>query len=67
MSKKYGTGYVARIQGSTKVIAFAKRADTLMKKIQDTEEFKKKQLVISWVPKHDTTYVFGLSVPFRRS
>lgn len=62
MSLKYGNGYVARLQGTTRVIAHAKRADELMEKIRDTEEFKKKKLVISWVPKHDTTYVFGFPI-----
>ncbi len=59
MSQKYGDGYVARIQGTTRVIAHAKRADDLMKKICDMDESTKKKLVISWVPKHDTTYTFA--------
>lgn len=62
ISKKYGPGYMARLDGTTRVVAFAKRADALIEKIKDKKEFKENKLVIGWVPKYGQTYVFRISL-----
>lgn len=61
LSRTYGESYVARIMGTNQIIAHAKNADEVMDKIKDTEEFKKKKIVISWIPKYGARYVFGIS------
>jgi hypothetical protein len=58
ISKKYGQGYVARFLGSNKILAFAKKADSLMEKIKEKKEFKENKLVISWIPKFGQSYAF---------
>lgn len=55
--KKYGPGYVAKNQKTGKVVAHAKRIDLLFKKTQG-----KTNVVISWIPRKDTRYVFKVSL-----
>lgn len=62
ISKKYGPGYVARLNGTTKVLATAKRVDVLFNKVKDKKEFKENKVVIGWIPKYGQTYVFRISV-----
>ncbi|MBI2611717.1 hypothetical protein HYW54_03155 [Candidatus Gottesmanbacteria bacterium] len=62
ISKKYGPGYIARIEGKTKVLAAGKKVDILMKKIKNIKEFKENKVVISWVPKYGQKYAFRISV-----
>ena len=61
--QKYGPGYVAKDKKSGIVVAHASRVDTLMEKIQKKQ--KGKDVVISWIPKHNTVYVFTLSLSLR--
>lgn len=61
LSREYGPGYVARIEGTAKIIAHARRADTLVKKVQNKKEFKEDRVVISWIPKYGARYVFRIS------
>lgn len=60
--KQYGSSYVAKDKKSGKVVAHAARVDTLLKKIVTD---KKKDTVISWVPKHNARYVFRVSICIR--
>ena len=53
--KKYGPGYVAKSQKTGKVVAHAKRLDTLFKKAG-----KRADVTISWVPKSNAKYVFPI-------
>lgn len=53
---------MARLDGTNKVVAFAQKADDLIKKIKDKKEFKENKLVIGWVPKYGQTYVFRVSL-----
>lgn len=62
LSKKYGPGYVARIDGGTKVFAAAKKVDSLVLKIKDKKEFLENKLVISWIPKYGQRYAFRVSL-----
>lgn len=57
LTEKYGPGYIAKDKKSGRIVAHASRVDTLMKKVKDA----KKEVVISWVPKHGALYVFSLS------
>ena len=50
--KKYGPGYIAKNSKTGRVVAHAKRLDTLFKKSGD-----RKDIVISWVPKSGARYV----------
>lgn len=61
LSKKYGPGYVARLDGGTKVLAAAKKVDSLVLKIKDKKEFQENKVVISWIPKYGQSYVFRIS------
>lgn len=54
--KKYGPGYIAKSRQTGKVIAHAKKLDILFKKTG-----KRTDVVISWVPKQNTKYVFRIS------
>lgn len=65
ISRKYGPGYVARLDGTTRVLAAAKRVDILFKKVKDKREFKENRIVISWVPKYGQSYVFRVSLHLR--
>ena len=56
--QKYGPGYVAKNRRSGRVVAHAKKIDTLFKKTMQN-----KDVIISWVPKPDTKYVFRISLP----
>ena len=62
LTEKYGPGYIAKDKKSGKIVAHSSRVDTLMKKIQGG----KKEVVISWVPKHGALYVFNISLRVRR-
>lgn len=62
ISKKYGPGYVARIEGGVRVLAASKKVDLLFKKIKNKKEFKENKVVISWVPKPGQRYAFGVSI-----
>lgn len=55
--KKYGPGYVAKSKKSGRVVAHAKRIDILFNKVKGRDD-----VVISWVPKPNTRYVFRISV-----
>lgn len=66
ISKKYGPGYVARMKNSLKVIASAKRVDTLFKKIRNKKEFKEDKVVIDWVPKYGQQYALEVSIQVRK-
>lgn len=57
LTEKYGPGYIARNKKSGKIIAHASRVDTLMGKVKEIE--KKKEVVVSWIPKHGAQYVFS--------
>ena len=61
-SKKYGPGYVARIEGGMKVLAAAKKVDSLVEKIKNMKEFQQNKTVISWIPKYGQRYVFKISL-----
>ena len=65
LSKKYGPGFVARVKGTTKVIGYAKRADSLLLKIKNKKEFKENKITISWIPKYGARYVFKISLCLR--
>lgn len=67
LTKKYGPGYVARVEGTAKVVGYAKRADSLLKKIKDKKEFKENKLIISWIPKYGGRYLFRVSLRLRKS
>lgn len=67
LSKKFGEGYVARIDGTNRIVGYVPTADVLMKKIQYKKEFKENKVVISWIPKYNATYVFGVSLSLRGS
>lgn len=54
--KKYGPGYIAKNRKTGRVIAHAKRLDLLFKKTG-----KRDDVTISWVPKSNIKYVFGIS------
>ena len=56
LTVKYGPGYIAKDKKSGRVVAHASRVDILMKKVKEA----KKEVVISWVPKHGARYVFGI-------
>jgi len=62
LSKKYGPGFVARIKGTGRVIAYAKRPDSLLAKIKNKKEFKENKVIISWIPKYGARYVFRISI-----
>ena len=64
LTEKYGPGYVAKDKKSGRIVASAKRVDTLMKKVKRGKE--EKEVVISWVPKHGARYVFNISLRLRR-
>ena len=65
LTEKYGPGYIAKDKKTGKVIAYASKVDTLMEKIK---KYKiKKEVVISWIPKHGARYVFRISFCLRRS
>lgn len=55
--KKYGPGYVATNKKTGKVVAHAKRVDFLLKKTKNQTN-----IVISWIPKQNTRYVFQISL-----
>jgi len=62
LSKKYGPGFVARVKGTTRVIGYAKRPNSLLLKIKNKKEFKENKVTISWIPKYGARYVFR--IPF---
>jgi len=62
LAKKYGEGYVARVSGTARVMAFAKKVDQLLEKIKDKKEFKENKLTISWIPKYGQKYSFKISL-----
>ena len=64
LTEKYGPGYIAKDKKSGRIVAHAKRVDTLMEKVKERKEEKK--VVISWIPKHGARYVFSLSLRLRR-
>ena len=53
LMKKYGPGYIAKHTKSGKVVAHAKKLDVLFKMTK-----KRSDVVISWIPKYGTRYVF---------
>lgn len=55
--KKYGPGYVAKAVKSGKVLAHAKKLDVLFKKTK-----KRRDVVISWIPKYGQRYAFRISL-----
>jgi|GEM_PF-6489864 len=55
--KKYGPGYVAKSKKTGRVVAHAKRLDTLIKKTG-----KRSDVTISWLPKGNVKYVFRISL-----
>lgn len=55
--KKYGASYVAKSQKTGRVVAHAKRLDVLFKKTKSNAD-----LIISWIPKSKTRYVFRISL-----
>lgn len=58
LAKKYGPGYVVRIEGTTRIIGYAKQADSLLEKIKNKREFQEDKVIISWIPKYGARYVF---------
>lgn len=54
--KKYGPGYLAKHPKTGRVVAHAKRLDLLFKKTG-----KNNKLIISWIPKAGSRYVFHIS------
>lgn len=57
LTKKYGNQYIAKSEKTGKVLAHNERVDMVFKKVKD-----KKDVIISWVPKYGTTYVFRISL-----
>ena len=55
--KKYGSSYIARNKKTGRVVANAKRLDTLVKKTR-----KRTDLTISWVPRDNARYVYKISL-----
>jgi len=64
LTEKYGPGYIAKDKKSGKIIAHASRVDILMEKVKSKA---KKEVIISWIPKHGAQYVFGISLRILRS
>jgi sulfur relay (sulfurtransferase) DsrC/TusE family protein len=54
--KKYGPGYIAKNKKTGKVVAHSKKINELFKKIEG-----KNEVIISWVPKPNTRYLFPIS------
>ena len=60
LTEKYGPGYIAKDKKTGRIVASAKRVDTLMKKVKGGKE--EKEVIISWIPKHGAQYVFNISL-----
>ena len=65
LSKKYGPGYVARMDGGAQVLASAKKVSSLVEKIKNKKEWQENKLVISWIPKYGQKYAFRVSLRVR--
>jgi len=57
LMKKYGPGYVAKNKKTGRVVAYDKKLDVLFKKTK-----KRSDVIISWIPKYGTRYVFRISL-----
>lgn len=57
LTKKYGNQYIAKSEKTGKVLAHGERIDLVFNKVKD-----KKDIILSWVPKYGTTYVFRISL-----
>lgn len=57
LTKKYGNQYIAKSEKTGKVLAHSERVDMVFKKVKN-----KKDIIISWIPKYGTTYVFRISL-----
>ena len=55
--KKYGPGYVAKSQKTGRVVAHAKKLQALFNQTKNRDN-----IVISWIPKPNTRYVFRVSI-----
>jgi len=57
LTKKYGSGYVAKNRKTGRIVAHAKRLDLLFKKAGERTD-----VTISWIPKSNAKYVFRISL-----
>ena len=62
LTKKYGNQYIAKSEKTGKILAHHERMDIVFNKTKN-----KKDVIISWVPKHGSSYVFRISIGWRKT